>query len=453
MTDQTITIATHTLNVNLQVELSEPEAVSWIQNFQNKKFLPVLEKILTTASKEDIHLNKLELDLSGSLQNFENEDWEQALEQQIKSALQKLPRKIQGQSSNKTQIEKSNPLVFYLKNGYWPWWAKEQGELNHNSLFQTYWKPLVDQSDFWKEFEPYEEIILRLTHAFSFNEIKSWAQKHLKGIGPMHWKDLNNIQSALKGVRHREQFRGALKKRLTESLCARKSATEFEENMLAHFKTWSDNQISQAQTTTINIQLWKTFFDKTQKSIEPHKTLHQPKLNDKKNSENLNEEVVFIPNAGMILLANYLPTLFNQLKYTKAQNLIQTERALHLLHFLATGKKENKETEWPLYKLLCGLPLSFVVKEEIRLTSEDVNEAETLLAQAIAHWTVLKNTSPDGLRHSFLQRSGKLSFRDMNIGLRVQHETHDILLNHLPWSFSMVKLPWMKKAIQTDWTI
>ena len=78
-------------------------------------------------------------------------------------------------------------------------------------------------------------------------------------------------------------------------------------------------------------------------------------------------------------------------------------------------------------------------------------ESEALLQSVIAHWGVIKNTSLEGLRESFLQREGKLSFNNNEWYLQVEQKAFDMLLRELPWTIQMIRLPWMKHLLKTDW--
>jgi hypothetical protein len=81
----------------------------------------------------------------------------------------------------------------------------------------------------------------------------------------------------------------------------------------------------------------------------------------------------------------------------------------------------------------------------------DREEAETVLQSTINYWSVLKNTSIDGLRSSFVQRSGLLRRTENGWELQVEHQSFDMLLEHLPWSISIIKLSWMKQPLYTEW--
>ena len=70
---------------------------------------------------------------------------------------------------------------------------------------------------------------------------------------------------------------------------------------------------------------------------------------------------------------------------------------------------------------------------------------------AIDNWTILKNTSVEGLRVSFIDRDGTLSRTTKGWRLRVQSSSYDMLLQYLPWSIQYIKLPWMDTILQVDW--
>lgn len=162
-------------------------------------------------------------------------------------------------------------------------------------------------------------------------------------------------------------------------------------------------------------------------------------------------EGIYIGNAGMVLLHPFLPRLFDALGIAAQERLLQPERALCLLHYLTTGKTSVPEYELTLPKILCNVPPKTPVERDVELTAIEQKEAAALLEAVIRHWEVLQNTSPDGLRGTFLVRPGKVSVRDGDWLLQVESRTCDILLDRLPWGISMIKLPWMKKVLWVEW--
>ncbi|HBA90025.1 MAG TPA: hypothetical protein DCZ75_19120 [Geobacter sp.] len=165
------------------------------------------------------------------------------------------------------------------------------------------------------------------------------------------------------------------------------------------------------------------------------------------------KEGIFLDNAGLVLLHPFLPQFFRALGVATEHELLQPERALGLLHYLATGSGSAPEYQLMLPKVLCDIPLLAPVPSEFELTAEEQEEATALLCAVIRHWDVLGNSSPDGLRGTFLVRPGKLSLRgDGDWLLQVERMTCDILLEQLPWGLSMVRLPWMKRMLWVEWS-
>ena len=103
-------------------------------------------------------------------------------------------------------------------------------------------------------------------------------------------------------------------------------------------------------------------------------------------------------------------------------------------------------------KVLCAWPLREPVDSAIVLQADELDEADGLLIAAIQRWEKLKSTTPAALRETFLQRNGKLYYKNDSLRLQVESAgAIDILLDHLPWNLSLLKLPWMKDILRVDW--
>ncbi|MCB0573397.1 MAG: hypothetical protein KDC61_02375 [Saprospiraceae bacterium] len=165
----------------------------------------------------------------------------------------------------------------------------------------------------------------------------------------------------------------------------------------------------------------------------------------------------YVSNAGIVLLHPFLPTLFQTLGLTNEGQFDTAEKrqqAVYLLHYIATGQTDTPEFDLVFPKFLCDwdieAPLDRNWKIEIGNWEEEV---ETLLRAAIKNWGKLGNASAEGLRESFLMRPGKLSSRPFDgWQLRLEPSGIDLLLNYLPWTISIVKLPWMKEILNVEWT-
>jgi hypothetical protein len=162
----------------------------------------------------------------------------------------------------------------------------------------------------------------------------------------------------------------------------------------------------------------------------------------------------YVRNAGLVLLHPHLPRLFRNLDLLEGKKFREEaarHRAVHLLHWLATGQEGAPEYDMLLAKHLCAMPFEAPLEREIELEEREKQECYALLEAVIGQWTALKHTSPEGLRQGFLQRDGKLERRSDGWRLRVEQRTMDILIDRLPWSISLIKLPWMPEMLAVEW--
>ncbi|MEZ4827084.1 MAG: contractile injection system tape measure protein [Bacteroidia bacterium] len=183
----------------------------------------------------------------------------------------------------------------------------------------------------------------------------------------------------------------------------------------------------------------------------PEKALSEKKDNKAKPEEGTE---IYIENAGLVLMHPFLPNYFQELRLLtdgKFQNEESRERAVLLTQFLCAGETQFAEHTLVLNKILCGLPLGVPVLYEYAPSEKEIEETDTLLRAVVGHWKALKNTSPDGLRHNFLLREGKLIFMGSGWKLFVEQKPQDVLLGQLPWGVSRIQLSWMPDLLNVDW--
>jgi hypothetical protein len=96
-------------------------------------------------------------------------------------------------------------------------------------------------------------------------------------------------------------------------------------------------------------------------------------------------------------------------------------------------------------------PIDKALKLDVVVSKKESLEADELLRSVIEHWSVLKNTSIDGLREAFLQRIGLLEKQDNGWILRVETKGHDLLLDNIPWTYTSIEFPWDESVIFTEW--
>lgn len=164
-----------------------------------------------------------------------------------------------------------------------------------------------------------------------------------------------------------------------------------------------------------------------------------------------------IHHAGLVLVAPYLPLLFDRLGWSlpkrEGEGRVPGDHAsaLTLLHHLATGRDDPYEFELVLAKVFCGMEPEESYEGPVALDARSREEADQLLESVLGHWGALKDTSIGGLREAFLQRSGKLSLGDGFWRLQVEQKPWDMLLEQLPWSIQFTRFPWMSRTLKTEW--
>jgi hypothetical protein len=172
---------------------------------------------------------------------------------------------------------------------------------------------------------------------------------------------------------------------------------------------------------------------------------------------------LYIANAGLVLFNPFLPRLFERLALLEPtedaskpaiNGLEQRSRAVHLLQWLVDGRLDAPELDLTLNKLLAGIDLAAPVLPSYGASDDELAIAADLLQAVIDHWPPLRNTSTAGLRETFLQREGRLdppSLEQDHWSLQVQRRTVDILIDQIPWSFSMLLHRWMAAPLQVSW--
>lgn len=166
-----------------------------------------------------------------------------------------------------------------------------------------------------------------------------------------------------------------------------------------------------------------------------------------------------IDNAGLVLTGPFLPRFFERLGMTERtdgrpdrwKSPEMAERAVHLLQWLVTGQSATPEPLLLVNKVLCGLDLASPVAPEIEMTATEVEAGNQLLQAILTNWKDVSRSSVAALRETFLQREGRLEHDDDRYKLRVQRKTLDVLVDQIPWSFSVVRAPWMAEPLYVTW--
>lgn len=160
----------------------------------------------------------------------------------------------------------------------------------------------------------------------------------------------------------------------------------------------------------------------------------------------------YVKNAGLIIVHPYLTHFFKNCGLLDDNNtIIDQEVAVHALHYLATKKEQQLENYMVFEKFLCGVPIQKTIQRHIVLSDYIKEQAEELLQSVIENWGALNNASTDLICHEFLQREGKLSFKEDNPKIVIERKTQDILVDKLPWGIGICRLPWLDHLVFTNW--
>lgn len=388
------------------------------------EFMPLLDKVLQPFAviKDHIRMDRIEISVdTGSTGN-----WKEKLAQdvilQIQEKLEALHKGMAGSNASWKSEEQSftELLVFYLENGHLPWWSRIKNKAD-----------LLDQWGLWlkgdvQDMEPVKTAlkkdvarirVLHLLPADLFNAFTIQLNPVYKDVLPSLWHEVDQLTAGYPAD-ERKKVEDAFRSGLLQNI---------------------------AMNTTHTFQV-------VAHDLLQNLASNNSSSSDQKAGGSFNNESIFINNAGLVIVAPFLPILFARLHLAEEGKMAQPATAVKLLYYLVTGADDAAEFELVLPKILCGIEISEVIDTDVILTVEQKTEADNLLSSAIEHWNILKNTSIDGLREAFLQREGKLSFQNDTWLLQVEQKPYDMLLQQIPWNINMLKLSWMNYMLRTEWT-
>lgn len=194
--------------------------------------------------------------------------------------------------------------------------------------------------------------------------------------------------------------------------------------------------------------IYATHIENQQNNIIPMDTTQIPFF------ESIPREGIAVKNAGMVLISSYCPLLLSRLELVENNRFVSDQAQLdatHYLQFVATGQSHTEEGYLALNKVLCGLPLATPLLDGVAISDENVELIEGLISAAISHWPTVGESSVDGFRGNWLVRDGILYDQGDRWELIVEKKAPDILINQAPYSFSIIKFPWMEKPLHVNW--
>ena len=161
-------------------------------------------------------------------------------------------------------------------------------------------------------------------------------------------------------------------------------------------------------------------------------------------------------DSGLVLISAYLPVLFERTGCVVKGAFVSEDakmKALSFLKYATFGQYKEPPRNAAVMNLLCGLPVTpvFAADDLPKLSDEEKALVDSLHTAIISNWSAVGHMSPDGLRSTYLVRAGTVETSGATDLLTVENKTFDILVDRLPWAFSVIKHPWMKKVLNVKW--
>ncbi|MCC5944782.1 MAG: hypothetical protein JJT94_07580 [Bernardetiaceae bacterium] len=255
----------------------------------------------------------------------------------------------------------------------------------------------------------------------------------------------------------REQQAYELRKQDMQIEAHKENIKRFQQNLQSLQQTLNKRERAQEKERNQILRKQHMEFERIKQEYELRKNSAKD-IADKKEKQPKGvviEEPIYIQNAGLVIVHPYLTRLFNMLGYMKGK-IFKDEtlrsRAVHLLQFIADGRREQiGEHELMLNKILCGFSPLDVLERIEPITDEEAQAAESLIGGVIQNWKIIKNTSVENFRVSFLRREGRLIETEKEYSLRVEQRPYDMLVDKMPWSIAMIQLSFMQKMLRTEW--
>jgi hypothetical protein len=467
-----------------------------------REILPLVEKVLDDLDVRGqvIRLDKLRLDVNLKKGDLDDPAFLESIKIKLRDQLGKAIGEAKDDAQTFKDFGKVKKLsaehtdeelfLYLLRHGRLPWWTGTGERIELDALAA---KVLQESSEGFKSKliaqMGQEDVVKRLAYKLSFKNFSSVAallypQAHdldmiqkFSGIIKLY-----SARPNAERILQEEMLRHFLKSNVSLAEIISEFIRRQNDLKLAEYiyRSVAQNPSSSAEIFPVLIKSALASADNhfkgevrkffSQKDIEEN--LNVSKRDsftnevDKKNSSSSQIEEPHYPgteenesyhvhNAGVIILAAFLPAFFKEMKLLEGEKFISpahAERAVYLVQHLATGEEKGfEEHEMLLNKILCGIDIEEPLTLEFELTEKEKEEAKSLLNAAASHWSALRGTSGESMRQTFFNREASLEPQSNGWNLRIEKQTFDILVDKLPWSISLIKLPWMQGALFVDW--
>jgi hypothetical protein len=448
-----------------------------VSDYYFAKIVPLLQEAFDAASNngETISIDSLVIDLGRITEKeIEKGNWEKKVFKNITEQLIPVNNRISSGVKVKkkaSSLSISDQWIFYMRHGYLSWNVLRIDEDWYDKVLESFASDVVAISNLRNLINNNPDSARRIVFQNSIPFLKSIIETltaENQDRLPQFINELAQIISS--SNKNKKQIYSLHQKEVTQKLWVQALQLTISEKvklksgeivLLLLSNNFSTQQLYSKKVKSfllknkIEASSLKQIIKENNKGEDKLKEdISTKELIEKDRKIEVNEDGIYLSNAGIVLLHPFLNFFFKNLYLVRGEDFIDSVsqlKALQLLHYLATGNTKPEEHELIMAKVLCARPLQKPVNKLGELTDEELHEADDLLLSAIKQWGILKGTSKDGLRESFLQRKGKLFTKNESLHLQVEQSSIDMLLDHLPWNLSIIKLPWMKDILKVEW--
>jgi hypothetical protein len=480
----------------IHIQASDSESIHQLQQETSRYYysavIPVLEKIFDELCSEDqvLVFDHIEIDM-GILKSKGNDPFipESELYPLLRKQFEKYMEDVKDIQSGRqyTNDDGDSPLkktqtahafdqwLYYMQHGLLPWNMKQTNEDLHIRVLETLSTNLHSVSRLTKQIRLNPSVALRIirlhTEDFLVNLIEAVTAKKQSELSVLIALISEAFQDTIQHAAIEKlwltvltEATGNHDRKDTLKLLQRAIAITYAPEYLTKYRLAAITE-EQPQLQPLLLPFIHSATDFSNKqtsdpdavnlsSYNEMTVIPEPEIHFHKTTRTLLEEGIFVQHAGLTLLHPFYQFLFRNTGLTKGGVFVDRlaqQKALYLLHYIATGEKTAEEHLLAQPKIICGWSLTEPVLTAAALTESMIIEADDLIRAAIAQWTILKNTSIEGLRESFLQREGKVFTKAGKLYIQVEKKSIDMLLDHLPWNTSIVKFPWLNDILWVEW--
>lgn len=448
-----------------------------IEQIISTRIAEALDQPLSQFSDKNANfvIDKLEIDIGSFDLKTDKKKLFKVISEKVEEEIHKISKTIENQKGYTTIASKAKDtseleLVFYiLRNGHLPWWAEFDQKVNVAAVFKRFiQKSTAKQIVRLKDQLVNPVFRKRLIHYLPEVQLIECVQVLIPSL-------INSKKELIEACKKSPLFKVQFFELLFE-IPNQNNNNDLEDLVEAVIELLLDHEISPKLVNLEVLEIPKEILTRLkplQSAIGKSKILKRKPIDSAEkierkrkrsernksiqpNTEDEIENSIEIGNAGLTLILSFLPRFFENIGIAannQFNSSAEQHAAVYLLHYIATGSIDfPEEHELFFEKLICGIETEEVLMPFFEFRQSHLDEVEDLLTSVIEHWKALKSSSSTTLQSAFLQRPGYLIQRDDGAwSLHIERQTIDILLDKIPWTLSIARLPFSSIMLYTEW--